>query len=1213
MPSGPSDAKDSGSHRLGGARADFVASLGRKVQDARELVASLEEDPSSRAARDDLRRKLHALGSGARLLRFDAMARSLAEALTVLERGAKANSLRETDVVFVAQIIDDLPALAWSEAPPAEAPAKRPPVAPAASGPTSVARAGVEAPGGGSAEGGTGRGAAAGPESARATESGSEGGAESEDAPGTLPIATLLVGGEDLADTLTEDAAIRQRAFECERTDDPHVALEIARAYAPDLVLVDADLVGVADLVEALLDDPLTEPVPIVVVGSFRAAEEAARFVALGVAKALTKPVPPELLRRTCDEILDARDGRTMRITLGEPTLEQLGDRLAQELRRALVESVDRPARSMRVPLGEGTEVLGALWGAIARVQEIVTTRTGGAVRFGGDAPEGAIALAPWLHHDVAAADRAGGRGRGAATDVRLAGRRVVVADDDPGVTWFISDLLRTAGCEVHEALDGQQALELAFRVQPELVVSDILMPGLDGFALSRALKRDVALRDTPVILLSWKEDLLQRVRELGASAAAYMRKETDSRAILSRVREVLRPRARIEMRLRGDGEVRGRLDGLTARLLLELVGSIRRDARVAVRDASYLYEIEVRDGAPRKATRTASDGGYVSGERGLASLLGVGSGRFVVSASHEPVRGELSGTLAEQMARPLAAARGALAATTGAATMQVERIRIDEVALEEYLRATPEPANGILRRVARGESPRQMLLAGEVPPSLFEDVIADLAARGAVRAVQGAGGVDLLGPAVESATRVLLGAPRAAGGLPPNARPSVKVPAMPARRLRPAAPTEPPASPAPLASLEPAESPEPPTFEALVSLAPPPPRAPAPTSSSPALEDGEGIPSSLEDAVMRELSDRSPAPGGAHLPSNPPPIVEPSELRRRSSNPPAAPPAQATSEERVPLPSLPPDAIVPGASSSEEIPASEPHGLLDEVMADDEVRSEPPEAAGSADTDVEGRYEALLAASTQPLTMPGTAPASRSVPPPASVPAIETTQPMRIAPRTEPPSGVPEATTEAASALEPGTAPAETAAPEVYPEPLAPAPTAETDDGPAPDEPPGASPAGRSGGGGFWLLALLGAGLVIAFALGRGPDRVPEPGPPPTPLPSLPSTTTPPSTPDAGTLPGPSGSAAPTAAPTAAPEPGPSPEIPPGMGLIYAPAPAGARVRIDGAIAGVGAQFLVAGPGFHDVRVERDGGDSRSVVEVRAGETTRVDPAANP
>src|SRR5258708_11797787 len=185
------------------------------------------------------------------------------------------------------------------------------------------------------------------------------------------------------------------------------------------------------------------------------------------------------------------------------------------------------------------------------------------------------------------------GRGPGGGDGVRMTGRRVVVADDDPGVTWFISDLLRTAGCDVYEALDGTTALDLAFRIPPELVVSDILMPNLDGFALCRALRRDVALRDTPVILLSWKEDLLQRVRELGASAAAYMRKESGSRAILARVREVLRPRARIELRLKGDGEVRGRLDGLTPRLLLELLCLIRKDARVSVRDATYLHEVE--------------------------------------------------------------------------------------------------------------------------------------------------------------------------------------------------------------------------------------------------------------------------------------------------------------------------------------------------------------------------------------------------------------------------------------------------------------------------------------------------------------------------------------------------------------------------------------------------------------------------------------------
>jgi DNA-binding response OmpR family regulator len=854
MRSSPSGNKGGEGEGVSGARADFVASLGRKVNDARELLALLEDDPSSKTARDELRRRLHALGAGARLLRLEAMTHSLQEALAVLDRGAQS-ALREQDVGFVGQVLDDLPALAWGEAPPRGAPA---------------------------------------------TTHG-----EVREAP--MPIAVLIVGDQALADALTEDAASRTRLFECERTDDPAAATELARAYAPDVLLVDVDITHAPELVEALLDDTLAEPVPVVVVGTLRSQEEIGRFVALGVSKTLPKPVAPDILRATCGEVVDLQGGRTIRMTLGEPTLEQLASRLADELKSALCDSVDRPALSHRVPLGEGTEVLGALWGAIARVQEVISQKTGGTIRFGGEAPEGAIALAPSLHQDLPGADRLIGRGRGAAADVRLVGRRVVVADDDPGVTWFVSDLLRTAGCEVYEALDGATALDLAFRVQPDLVVSDILMPGLDGFALCRALRRDVALRDTPVILLSWKEDLLQRVRELGASAAAYMRKESGSRTILARVREVLRARARIEQRLRGEGEVRGRLDDLTPRLLLELLCLVRKDARLSVRDATYLYEVDIRGGAPRKATRTASDGSYMSGERALASLLGVGAGRFAVTQSSAPIHGELAGTLFEQLLKPIAAARGALAVTGGARMTNLERILFDERTLEDYLSATPEPTRSLIKRLAQGTSPRQMLLAGDASPTLLEDVLSDLAARGAIRGVEGANGVDLLTPAIEAAHAVLRAgeAGEARREIPPNARPSASAPSRPARA----------------ASAPPAEE------EKVVK-----PPAPAPpddslTPSDPpawALDANDGVPSSLEDAVMREISDRSTERRVSRAPtSDPPPIVEPSELRPRSSNPDDLMPM--VSDDTPALPSIPPDAVVPAASASEDIPAALP------------------------------------------------------------------------------------------------------------------------------------------------------------------------------------------------------------------------------------------------------------------------------------------------
>ncbi len=913
MPTAASGAKGNDGGRVGGASADFVASLGRKVNDARELLGLLEEDPSSKAARDELRRRLHALGAGARLLRFEAMTHALQEVLALLDRSSQAGSMREPDVAFIAQVLEDLPALAWGDIPSREAPS----------------RTGAE---------------------------------PANRAPGPVAIAALVVGGEALAGALSEEGHPLTRAFECERTDDVDSALALARAHAPDLVLVDTDLARGPELVEALLDDPLTDPVPVVVLGTFRSPEEVARFVALGVTRTLTKPVSPELLRATCDEIVDTHDERTTRVTLGEPTLEQLGDRLAEELRRALVDSVDRPARALRVPLGEGTEVLAALWGAIARVQEIVTRKTGGTVRFGGDAPEGAIALAPWLQQDLPATDRISGRGRGAAADVRLSGRRVVVADDDPGVTWFISDLLRTAGCEVHEALDGTTALDLALRVQPELVVSDILMPGIDGFALCRALRRDVALRDTPVILLSWKEDLLQRVRELGASAAAYLRKESGSRAILARVREVLRPRARIELRLRGEGEVRGRLDGLTPRLLLELVCLVRKDARVSVRDATHLYEVEVRGGAPRKATRTASDGSYRSGERALAGLLGVGAGRFVVGPSSEPIHGELTGTLDQQLLRPIALARGALVATTGARMTIVERIAFDDQALEAYLRATPEPTRTLIRRLAQGSTPRQMLLAGEASPSLLEDILSDLAARGAILAVQGANGADILTPAVDAALAVLRGSPGQTS-IPPNARPSA--PSPPHRAVAGRERTPPP---------QPSASPT--DFELLLPSQPPAPRS----------EPVDGPPSSLEDAVMREISDRSMEPRISRTPaSDLPPLVRPSELRPRSSNPPDDGMLPSDADEPA-VGSIPPDAVVPAGPPTA-------HQTADPPVATPTVTSEPaPQALSQSRSPAprrNNRWPLVLAAGSLVIVVAGVSYWARPEPAPTGAPVL--------------------------------------------------------------------------------------------------------------------------------------------------------------------------------------------------------------------------------
>jgi CheY-like chemotaxis protein len=345
-----------------------------------------------------------------------------------------------------------------------------------------------------------------------------------------------------------------------------------------------------------------------------------------------------------------------------------------------------------------------------------------------------------------------------AASAVSLAGKTIVVADDDPAVTWFLAGVLQAAGAIVHEAHDGARALEIAFRCTPDLLISDVLMPGIDGFALCRALKRDVVLRDVPVILLSWKEDLLQRVRELGADADGYLRKEQSASSIVQRVREVMRGRHRVGERLASGGEIRGRLDGLTTRTLLGLACAHRPASIVSVRDAAFHYEVEIRDGRPVRASRTAADGTFERGRGVLTSLLGVGAGRFVVAPSESTLPPELDGSLDELLLPSIASARAAQRLLGGASLVGIERVELAEDRMSAYAAATPEPARSWLRTLAAGASPRALITSGQAAPRLLEDVLGDAAAHGAITAIHGPGGEELFEAAVELEMETLRG-----------------------------------------------------------------------------------------------------------------------------------------------------------------------------------------------------------------------------------------------------------------------------------------------------------------------------------------------------------------------------------------------------------------------------------------------------------------------
>lgn len=115
----------------------------------------------------------------------------------------------------------------------------------------------------------------------------------------------------------------------------------------------------------------------------------------------------------------------------------------------------------------------------------------------------------------------------------------VLLVDDEAEITANLAQILARSGFDVHTAADGAQALAAVTVVDPDLVVSDVLMPGLDGRELLRRLRADD--RWTPVILLTQVGESYERAAALDEGADDYLNKPFDPHELISRIRAVLR------------------------------------------------------------------------------------------------------------------------------------------------------------------------------------------------------------------------------------------------------------------------------------------------------------------------------------------------------------------------------------------------------------------------------------------------------------------------------------------------------------------------------------------------------------------------------------------------------------------------------------------------------------------------------------------------
>lgn len=114
----------------------------------------------------------------------------------------------------------------------------------------------------------------------------------------------------------------------------------------------------------------------------------------------------------------------------------------------------------------------------------------------------------------------------------------ILVVDDEDTIREVVRRYLEREGFSVREAADGYEALDAIQEAQPDLIVLDLMLPGIDGLTITQHIRQD---RQIPIIMLTAKGEANDRIRGLDLGADDYVTKPFSPQEVVSRVRAVLR------------------------------------------------------------------------------------------------------------------------------------------------------------------------------------------------------------------------------------------------------------------------------------------------------------------------------------------------------------------------------------------------------------------------------------------------------------------------------------------------------------------------------------------------------------------------------------------------------------------------------------------------------------------------------------------------
>lgn len=393
-------------------------------------------------------------------------------------------------------------------------------------------------------------------------------------------------------------------------TGDPAAALTLVRNERPDLVLCDIAM-PVMDgyaVLRALQSHPDTAAVPVIFLTAHQEFSERVRAFRYGVVDYIAKPFTRAILLRKLEKVFETLGDRPGVVTAEGASASEILDEVRQQARTGVL--------TVQGEQGESRLFL----------------RAGEVVHATGDAPSLRSVRAQFeeldasrediISHDPPALPPSPNT-LPSFDDIPEVLRQVLVVDDNRVFREFLKSVLGAQGFTVHEATSGEDGLRIALEKRPWLILTDIRMPGENGFEFCRKVRAHSLIRQTPLLFLSGFDDYKARHLSLELGADDFLSKETSVRELLIRIQVILKRYMALGRNPRGTA-MEGNLQVMGAPGVLQMCHLTRLSGSLTVESGPKRMTVRFRDGEIVGAA-----GEECQGAEAVYELLSWEHGRF--------------------------------------------------------------------------------------------------------------------------------------------------------------------------------------------------------------------------------------------------------------------------------------------------------------------------------------------------------------------------------------------------------------------------------------------------------------------------------------------------------------------------------------------------------------------------------------------------------